>query len=201
MGRRNFNGTVSIGNDKNTIRLRWRFASKRYSLNVFEYSKQNLLKAKKVALAIEDDIVWNAFDESLDCYKLLVTQSVLQHSTKAGADQDSINKSSAKGSSIGHVLPISISDYFNRYIAAKSMDPHSEDLSSYYTQTRTMIKKWGTLIQPMHLFFFVKNSLDQRHLMTDALPNQIFWLDGPERQALGQSSVGSHFTTSILHSF
>lgn len=67
-------GLVSICKDKNAIRLRWRFQSKRFSFNLFQYSKPNLLKAKKVAVIIQSDILTGVFDESLSRYKLLLVQ-------------------------------------------------------------------------------------------------------------------------------
>jgi integrase len=51
--------------------LRWRFQKKRYSLNLFVFSKSNLLQAKKIARQIEKDIVHNCFDTSLKKYKPL----------------------------------------------------------------------------------------------------------------------------------
>jgi hypothetical protein len=62
MGQKNFKGTVSILNDNSRIRLRWRYQTKRYSLNLFHFSKPNLLQAKQIALLIESDIALNEFD-------------------------------------------------------------------------------------------------------------------------------------------
>ena len=143
MGRRNLKGTVSICKDKNTIRLRWRYKTKRYSLNLFLYNKSNLLRAKKIALAIEDDIARNAFDESLNRYKAIITQFSQKHSTEDGESHSHIEETPPKEVSGGANFQISILEDFDRYIAAKSMDPHSEDLSSYYTQTKAMLQKWG----------------------------------------------------------
>jgi len=61
-------GTVSISKYRNKIRLRWRYLSKRYSLTLYQYHKLNLVKAKKVALQIEEDMVSNIFDFSLKKY-------------------------------------------------------------------------------------------------------------------------------------
>ena len=69
MGQKHAKGTVSIINDSNRIRLRWRYNTKRYSLNLFRYSKHNLLQAKKIALNIEHDIVQGTFDDTLVKYK------------------------------------------------------------------------------------------------------------------------------------
>lgn len=72
MGRRNTQGAVSRDKDKNTIRRRWRYQAKRYSLNLFLYNKTNLPRAKKLALTIEHDLVSGTFDYTLNQYKLLV---------------------------------------------------------------------------------------------------------------------------------
>jgi integrase len=69
MGRKNSKGTVSLENDRNRIRLRWRFQSKRYSINLNQYNKFSLREAKKLALQIEQDILNQSFDVSLNRYK------------------------------------------------------------------------------------------------------------------------------------
>ncbi len=69
MGIKKSKGTVSLENYRGRVRLRWRYQSKRYSLNLFIYNKQNLLKAKKTALEIEQDMVNNQFDFLLSKYK------------------------------------------------------------------------------------------------------------------------------------
>lgn len=78
MGRRNTQGAVSIDKDKNTIRLRWRYQSKRYSLNLFLYNKANLLRTKKLALTIEHDLVSGAFDSTLNIFNTLHTKLSLK---------------------------------------------------------------------------------------------------------------------------
>ena len=62
---RNLKGCVSIINDANPLRFRWRFQKKRYSLNLFVFSKFNLSQARKIARQIEKDIVHSYFDISL----------------------------------------------------------------------------------------------------------------------------------------
>jgi integrase len=88
MGTKNQKGSVSIGNVANRIRLRWRFQTKRYSLNLFLYSKSNLSQAKKIATQIEKDIVHDCFDVTLKKYKPIashepppvpVVKSLVQH--------------------------------------------------------------------------------------------------------------------------
>jgi hypothetical protein len=50
--------------------LRWHYQAKRYTLNLFLYIKTNLLKAKKIAVVIEIDMVAGVFDETLDQYRI-----------------------------------------------------------------------------------------------------------------------------------
>jgi integrase len=74
MGRRISPVTVNIDNDKGRIRLRWRYDSKRYSLNVqLRYRKANLSIAKRLACYIEQDLLKNKFDVSLLRYKAYLT--------------------------------------------------------------------------------------------------------------------------------
>jgi integrase len=69
MGQKNSKGSVSILNAENRIRLRWRYQKQRYSLNLFSFTKNNLLQAKKIAIQIEHDLVNSEFDVSLKKYK------------------------------------------------------------------------------------------------------------------------------------
>jgi integrase len=82
MGQKNAKGTVSILNDANRIRLRWRYQQKRYSLSLFAYTKANLLQAKQIALTIEQDMVSGGFDATLNRYNLVnpKTSSIEQKS-------------------------------------------------------------------------------------------------------------------------
>jgi integrase len=75
MGQKNPKGSVSIVNEAGRIRLRWRYQTKRYSLNLFHYSKASLLQAKKIAVAIEHDMVTESFDFTLNKYKPTSQQS------------------------------------------------------------------------------------------------------------------------------
>ncbi len=62
MGQKNTKGTVSVNNTDGRIRLRWRYRTIRYSINLNAYNKANLLLAKKAALQIERDIANDKFD-------------------------------------------------------------------------------------------------------------------------------------------
>jgi integrase len=69
MGQKSPKGGITITNDNNRIRLRWKYQGKRYSLNLSHYKKENLIKAKQTALDIERDIFNDCFDVSLNRYK------------------------------------------------------------------------------------------------------------------------------------
>jgi integrase len=69
MGTKQLKGTVSIENIDGRTRLRWRHEGKRYALNLFVYNKHNLLQAKRIAVLIEQDLVYGSFDRSLDKYR------------------------------------------------------------------------------------------------------------------------------------
>jgi integrase len=142
MGRKNLKGAVSIDKDKNTIRLRWRYQSKRYSLNLFLYNKANLLRAKKISLSIENDFVSGAFDYTLNRYRELVLQASHLQPSESGVGSNPTKETARKEKLVEADASTSMLKEFDRYIAAKSMDPHSDDLSSYYTQTKAMLKKW-----------------------------------------------------------
>lgn len=67
--KKNAKGTVTISNADNRIRLRWRYQKERYSINLLQYNRQNLLEAKRIALNIETDIASGNFDFTLNRYK------------------------------------------------------------------------------------------------------------------------------------
>jgi len=70
MGHKNTKGNVSLTNYKDRIRIRWRYRTIRYSINLNAYNKANLLTAKKAALQIEEDIANDKFDYSLIVIKV-----------------------------------------------------------------------------------------------------------------------------------
>jgi len=69
MGQKKSKGTVSIVNAEGRIRLRWRYHTKRFSINLGAFNKINIVEAKKIALMIESDILCNSLDVSLLKYK------------------------------------------------------------------------------------------------------------------------------------
>ena len=65
MGHKNGKGTVRVTEFNGRMRLRWRYAGKRYSLNLVAFSELNLLQARKVVLQIEQDLILGSFDHTL----------------------------------------------------------------------------------------------------------------------------------------
>lgn len=116
MGIKNSKGTVSVENFRNRVRLRWRHQSKRYSLSLNAYTKENLLHARKTALEIEQDIVVGRFDSTLIKY--------------GGKERDK-----AETKTIVTHFEEWVSDY-------KQMDCEKH---TNYNSTRNMLKKWGTI--------------------------------------------------------
>lgn len=119
MGQKNTKGTVSINNTDGRIRLRWRYNAIRYSINLNAYNKANLLLAKKTALQIEEDIVNDKFDYSLNKYK--------------------------NGSGNTPHVKKSIVLYFEEWTSnIKQMDCEKH---TNYNSVRNMLKKWGSIEQ------------------------------------------------------
>lgn len=116
MGQKNPKGSVSIIKDAGRIRLRWRYQSKRYSLNLFNYNKTNLLQARKVAVTIEQDMVIGAFDNSLEKY--------------------SPNKA------VGELKPKSIPQSFIEWVRNYKNREVDDDVD--YSLTKKMLERWGS---------------------------------------------------------
>lgn len=120
MGHKNQKGTVSLINYKGRIRLRWRFQSNRYSLNLSPYNKANLLPAKQIALSIEHDIANNKFDLSLSKYR-------------------------GTSESKPIVSEKTIVQYFEEWTSSyKQMDCEKH---TNYNSVRNMLRKWGKIQQ------------------------------------------------------
>ena len=116
MGHRNSKGTVSIINYKGRVRLRWRYLSERYSINLFAYTKENTLHARITALEIEQDIVIGRFDQTL---------------VKYGVKQNEKEE------------PKTVVTYFEEWVSNyKQMDCERH---TNYNSTRNMIRKWGKI--------------------------------------------------------
>lgn len=117
MGQKNTKGTVSIVNADERIRLRWRYQGARYSLSLLPYSKSNLLKARKVALEIEQDMENRKFDFTLDKYR--AKQERFQQKPE--------NKS--------------IVQYFEEW--TKNYRQMDCEVNIHYNALRNTMKKWG----------------------------------------------------------
>ena len=119
MGQKNSKGTVTIINANGRIRLRWRFKANRHSISLGEYTKSNLIQARIIALKIEQDILLNNFDKTLNSY--------------------SVNKSnkSQVHKSIVELFEEWVKDY-------KQMDC---EIHTNYNSTRNMLRKWGKITE------------------------------------------------------
>ncbi len=116
MGYKNLKGTISIDRHRNSIRLRWRYQSKRYSISLTYYSKENLKLARKKAILIESDMLNDTFDSSLNKYKL-------------------------SGETSQRIPQKSFVEYFEEWVKFyRQMDC---EYNSDYNSTRNIMKKWG----------------------------------------------------------
>lgn len=113
--KKNLKGTVSIINESGRIRLRWRHQQQRYSINLFHHTKLNLLQAKKIALAIENDMVSDAFDSTLNKYK----------------SKEQVVKP----------LHQNTVDLFTRWV--KEYRNRDADIDTDYYQIKRMFERWG----------------------------------------------------------
>lgn len=119
MGHKNSKGNVSLTNYTGRIRLRWRYQSLRYSINLLAYTKTNLLAAKKTALQIEQDMADEKFDHSLSRYK-----------------GEPNNQASSEKTIVG---------YFQEWTSdVKQMDCEKH---TNYNSLRNMLNKWGKIEQ------------------------------------------------------
>lgn len=67
-------GEISVTNCQGRIRLRWRYAGERYSLNLpFSYEPENLHFATVKVTEIKLDMLKGCFDTTLEIYEYLVT--------------------------------------------------------------------------------------------------------------------------------
>lgn len=82
MGLKKTKGAVSLTDWKGRLRMRWRYANKRYSLTLFTNNKKGLLQAKMLALEIESDLFNERFDATLCKYKRVEPLQELEHSSK-----------------------------------------------------------------------------------------------------------------------
>lgn len=115
MNKKSARGTVVIFEEKNRVRLRWSYNGKRYSLNHGFPSDIQLVAARKLALKIEQDIILNSFDPTLNKY--VVRSKSSEH------------------------LQMSFTEQFEYWVKNyKQMDC---DVHTNYNSTRNIIRKWG----------------------------------------------------------
>jgi integrase len=116
-------GTVSVTKNKDRIRLRWRYLAKRYSLTLNQYTKLNLVKARKIAVQIEEDILAGAFDSTL-----------IKYSSKHFAAE-------------GCYKPL-----YQQFEAwAKAYKNKDCEVDKPYNSVRNMLKRWGEIQIPQVL--------------------------------------------------
>jgi integrase len=149
MGIKSSKGTVSVENYRGRIRLRWRYQTKRYSLSLYSYDKQNLLQARKTALEIEQDMVNNKFDYSL---------------VKYGKSEElkETNKT--------------IVAYFEEWVTFyKQMDC---EIHTNYNSTRNMLRKWGEIKEGniQHKLSLEKNAAVTYNRRLTILKSFVKWL-------------------------
>jgi hypothetical protein len=116
MGTKKQKGKVRIENIDNRIRLRWRFQTKRYSLNLFLFSKANIIQAKKIAAIIENDFLLGCFDATLENYKPTTRQAPIEQKPLVNHFEDWVR------------------NYRNM----------SCDTDIDYNSSRNMMRKWGS---------------------------------------------------------
>lgn len=180
MGTKNSKGSISIERKENRIRLRWRFQTKRYSLNLFEFTKINLLKAKKIALQIEHDISIGLFDIYLESYKPNSRKRIILIEEKT--------------------LVKSFEDWVQSY---RNMDCEKDN---DYHSTRNMMLNWGKFDSSMVVYHFnketfgaktynrrltllksffewtTKSRLTMRNPLEDVLPKKVKNIEQPNRK-------------------
>jgi len=122
MGIKNSKGNVSIENFRGRVRLRWRYRGKRYALSLFDYNKTNLKESRKIAVQIEQDILYQQFDYSLKKYK-------------NGQDVVKLEEKSI----------VELFENWTIYYRQMDCDKHI----NYYS-VRSMLKKWGD-INPLNI--------------------------------------------------
>ncbi len=116
LGHKNSKGVISINDYKGRIRLRWRYQGVRYSLNLSRWDQLHLLQAKKLALQIEQDMILEQFDVTLDKYRNKPKTPVIKEK------QSMVN-------------------YFETWVKVyKQMDC---EINIDYYNIRNTIRKWG----------------------------------------------------------
>jgi integrase len=124
-------GDISIGNNNGRIRLRWRYAGERYSLNLpYVYLPENMYHAAIKAAEIKLDIAKGCFDPSLEKYNpvlLMLSQPKAEMApTHKRSDEDTVSI-------------IDLVQYFNDWgTNVRNIDV---DRTTYYLAGRSFLEK------------------------------------------------------------
>lgn len=162
LGQKSSKGSVSVNNDGGRIRLRWRFEGRRYSLNLFAYTEFNLLEARKVALAIEQDLMMKTFDSTLSKYG---------------------GKPMQNGSELHQASFVGLFEYWVKQYKQMDCEVHTN-----YNSTRNMIRKWGkvsskNILIKLNAETFCPNTYNRRlailNHFVDWLIHQNIWTSNP----------------------
>jgi hypothetical protein len=152
MGQKNLKGSVTILKYAGRIRLRWRHKKQRYSKNLFEFNKKNLLLAKKIAVAIESDMDEGSFDLTLSKYEPANFRKSVDRQTMEAAQKVKAAPNVPQGQkdekvpvtfhqeevNSFHPLVNEFESWVKNY---RNMDC---DKDCDYHSTRGMMKRWGS---------------------------------------------------------
>jgi len=141
-------GSVSVGPYKNGLRVRWRHKGQRQELYVPPSVKDLSNTASVIKTCIEKDLASRLYDETLRRYRSILETEIAtlqemgnwqRKSSPSSIEElkEEIHQPRKSGETL------EVLKEFNRYLAAKSLSLDPDKLSSYYTQTIAMLKKWG----------------------------------------------------------
>ncbi|RYZ80848.1 MAG: hypothetical protein EOP04_25110, partial [Proteobacteria bacterium] len=144
---RSSKGSVTISPYRNGFRIRWRHNGQRLVIHVPPSIPNYATIASSIKTIIEQDLSSNNFDESLRRYRAFLEfeKAALQEIEVEQRKQSSLLPKGNQEKDIHHKAgeSINVLKEFSRYLASKSMSIDPDKLSSYYTQTISMLKKWG----------------------------------------------------------
>ncbi|OQP43288.1 hypothetical protein A4H97_34105, partial [Niastella yeongjuensis] len=161
-------GDISIGNNNGRIRLRWRYAGERYSLNLpYAYLPENMYHGAIKAAEIKLDIAKGCFDPSLEKYN--PTPLVLPQPKTEMA-------STLKRSDDAAVSIIDLVRYFNEWgTNVRNIDINR---TTYYLRTRSFLEKCkGAPLEQLPLKLNQENwSVSTYNERLSLLNNFFLWL-------------------------
>lgn len=141
-------GSVSVSSYKNGLRIRWRYNGLRPEIYVPPSVPDFATIASLVKTCIEKDLSSGNYDETLRRYRAFLEfeKAALQEGEVVQQKQSSFIPQGWHREEVHQMTSgesINVLKEFNRYLAAKSLSLDPDKLSSYYTQTIAMLKKWG----------------------------------------------------------